>query len=72
MQVRELAAYLKARSANQNKLAFEVATVTSVQKVGMGDRYVMYSEDNLCHHSAQQCHLDTGHQALSIISLSQP
>lgn len=38
LQVRELAAYLKTLSANQNKLALEVATVTSVQKVGMGDR----------------------------------
>lgn len=38
LQVRELAAYLKTLSANQNKLALEVGTVTSVQKVGMGDR----------------------------------
>ncbi|KAL0026080.1 hypothetical protein WJX79_007961 [Trebouxia sp. C0005] len=38
LQVRELAAYLKTLNAKQNKLALEVATVTSVQKVGMGDR----------------------------------
>lgn len=38
LQVRELAAYLKTRNASQTKLALETATVTSVQKVGMGDR----------------------------------
>ena len=38
MQARKLAAYLKDRSANRNRLALEVAKVTSVQKVGMGDR----------------------------------
>lgn len=37
--MRELAAYLKTRNASQTKLALETATVTSVQKVGMGDRY---------------------------------
>ena len=38
-QVRELAAYVRARAAEQNRLALEIATVTSIQKVGMGDRY---------------------------------
>ncbi|KAL3152277.1 hypothetical protein ABBQ32_001351 [Trebouxia sp. C0010 RCD-2024] len=38
LQARKLAAYLKSRSANRDRLAFEVGKVTSVQKVGMGDR----------------------------------
>lgn len=38
LQVRELAAYVRARAAEQNRLALEIATVTSIQKVGMGDR----------------------------------
>lgn len=45
-QARKLAAYLKTRSANRDRLAFEVAKVTSVQKVGMGDRCSMRT----CHH----------------------
>ena len=37
-QVRELAAYLKTRSAAHHRLALEVGHVTRVQQVGMGDR----------------------------------
>lgn len=37
-QARQLAAYLKSRSTNQSRLALEVGRVTSLQKVGMGDR----------------------------------
>lgn len=43
MQARQLAAYLKGRSANKNRIALEVAKVTSVQKVGMGDRCSLHS-----------------------------
>ena len=43
LQARKLAAYLKDLSANRNKLALEVAKVTSVQKVGMGDRCSLHS-----------------------------
>ena len=42
-KVRELAAYVRARAAEQNRLALEIATVTSIQKVGMGDRYTSTS-----------------------------
>ena len=43
LQARKLAAYLKDLSANRNKLALEVAKVTLVQKVGMGDRCSLHS-----------------------------
>lgn len=38
LQVRELAAYIRRRNAAQNQLKLEVAHVTKVQQVGMGDR----------------------------------
>ena len=41
VQVRELAAYLRLRNAEQNRLELQTATVTSVKKVGMGDRYTV-------------------------------
>ena len=43
MQARKLAAYLKGSSANRNRLELEVAKVTLVQKVGMGDRCSLHT-----------------------------